>query len=93
LAPLLGLGFCSFSCRRPVLFFVAADHTIDNDVSRDVGRNRDSALSVTALRVGASNVLIIINAEINIQTVPLGHLGPTNDSFVTVIRLSFRATF
>jgi hypothetical protein len=52
-----------------------------------------SALFVTALRVGASNVLIIINAEINIQTVPLGHLGPTNDSFVTVIRSSFRATF
>jgi hypothetical protein len=52
-----------------------------------------SALFVTALRVGASNVLIIINAEINIQTVLRGHLGPTNDSFVTVIRSSFRATF
>jgi len=52
-----------------------------------------SALFVTALRVAASNVLIIINAETNIQTVPLGHLGPTNDSFVTVIRSSFRATF
>jgi hypothetical protein len=49
-----------------------------------------SALFVTALRVGASNVLTIIIAGI---TVPLGHLGPTNDSFVTVIRSSFRATF
>jgi hypothetical protein len=41
-----------------------------------------SALFVTALRVGASNKLATIIAEINIQTVPPGHLGPTNDSFV-----------
>jgi hypothetical protein len=52
-----------------------------------------SALFVTALRVGASNVVIVIIGGINIQTVPRGHLGPTNDSFVTVIRSSFRATF
>jgi hypothetical protein len=55
--------------------------------------NGISALFVTALRVGASNKLATIIAEINIQTVPPGHLGPTNDSFVTVIRSSFRATF
>jgi hypothetical protein len=52
-----------------------------------------SALFVTALRVGASKVLTITVAEINIQTVPPGHLGPTNDPFVTVIGSSFRATF
>jgi hypothetical protein len=52
-----------------------------------------SALFVTALRAGASNVVTIIIAEINIQSVSPGHLGPTNDSFVTVIRSSFRATF
>jgi hypothetical protein len=93
LAPLLGFGFCSFSSRHPVLFFAAANHTIDNDVSRHVERNRDFSVvcnGASGGRVKQTGHNHRGNQHPNRST---GHLEPTNDSFVTVIRSSFRATF